>query len=216
MKRSLAILLGITVLSGCGVNNADDEIYPDNGNALNYQLQGEDFNEDIDDDQFGFVRQVKSPVPNSGTTATEWMDREKVALAISQTLVSLPNVHDASVVVTDEEVLVAYTTDQEDEKSRFEVADQVKIATIGLLPRWYHVYITDDEAIRQDVINIGSMATNSPSRERNIEMVIEEMIKRSPQGRKLGPNENENGESLDEMNGHLDKANFHQQLEKKE
>ena len=41
------------------------------------------------------------------------LDREQLAKAISGIIVQIPNVNDASVLVTDEEVLVVYDTDSD-------------------------------------------------------------------------------------------------------
>ncbi|WP_062109377.1 YhcN/YlaJ family sporulation lipoprotein [Bacillus niameyensis] len=221
MKFRWAVLLTtIVTLSACGVNNADENrgIYPKDGNSININEQADNYNDHKDDDQFGYVRQVKSPVPgnDSGETQVSWMNREKAALALSQILVALPNVNDASVIVTDQEVLVAYTTDQNDEKGRFETADQVKKSALNVVPRWYHVYITDDTALRQDVENIGSMNADSANKDESVKNVVNRMLERSPQGRKLNDGENPNGETFGGPNDNIDRTKYRQQFDEKQ
>ncbi|KRG15196.1 YhcN/YlaJ family sporulation lipoprotein [Lederbergia galactosidilytica] len=214
MKAKWPLLLLTATLAACGNNIAEkDDFYPKSGNNINAEEQTDIYNEEASDEQFGFVRQVKSPTPANPNDAKtiQWMDREKAALHISELLVVLPHVSDASVVVTDQEVLVAYTTDTEDEKGRFETADQVKKSVLNYVPRWYHVYVTDDPALRQDVENIGSMTTQSPTKDRSVKLVVESMLERSPQGRAMGEGENANGEKSGETNNHLEKTKYNQQ-----
>ncbi|MCJ7840316.1 YhcN/YlaJ family sporulation lipoprotein [Lederbergia sp. NSJ-179] len=217
MKAKWPIIFLTVTLAACGGNNVaeNDDFYPKNGNSVNKNEQADIYN-DIADDQFGFVRQVKSPVPADPNDAKpiKWMDREQAAHNISQLLVVLPNVQDASVIVTDEEVLVAYNTDADDEKARFETADQVKKSVMGAVPRWYHVYVTDDPKLRQDVENIGSMTTQSPNKDRTVKIVVDRMLERSPQGRALNEGENANGEENGEENNHLDKTKYKQQYDR--
>ncbi|MBO0992058.1 YhcN/YlaJ family sporulation lipoprotein [Bacillus sp. SD088] len=215
MKAKWPIILLTATLAACGSNNIaeNDDFYPKSGNSINSDEQADIYNEETSDDQFGFVRQVKNPTPaNQNDTKTiQWMDREKAALHISEILVVLPHVSDASVIVTDQEVLVAYTTDADDEKGRFEIADQVKKSVLNYVPRWYHVYVTDDPTLRQDVENIGSMTTQSPNKDRSVKMVIEHMLERSPQGRTMGEGENANGEKTGETNDYIEKTKYKQQ-----
>ncbi|GIN56671.1 YhcN/YlaJ family sporulation lipoprotein [Lederbergia ruris] len=218
MKAKWSLILLTASLAACGGNNVaeNDDFYPKSGNSINKEEQADVYNEEASDEQFGFVRQVKSPTPNNPKDAKpiQWMDREKAALHISELLVVLPHVSDASVIVTDQEILVAYTTDANDEKGRFETADQVKKSVLNYVPRWYHVYVTDDPKLRQDVENIGSMTTQSPDKDRTVKMVVDRMLERSPQGRALGEGENANGEKNGEINDHVDKTKYKQQYDR--
>ncbi|KYC86358.1 YhcN/YlaJ family sporulation lipoprotein [Heyndrickxia sporothermodurans] len=215
-KRLIAAaLLGTALLTACGTNNKNvaesPGIYKHSGNTINKQNDEDLYNpekvntQSEKEKEFGFVRQVKSPVPNKNVNFNQdnAMNREKVAKSISNILVTIPNVHDASVLVTDEEVLVAYRTDAKDKKDRFEVADQVKKTAMSVVPRWFHVYVTDDTSLRQDVKNIAYMDSNSQNKEETIKGLVKRMLSRSPQGRKVNDGENPNGEVI---NKHKNKA----------
>jgi hypothetical protein len=164
MKKSLlaAGFSSLLVLGACGVNNANNAneaagdnggMYHGNGNTLNVRDQEELYNEgqnpnlltDNRSEGFGYVRQQKSPIQGETVSYKNMytMDREQTADAISKLSVGIPNVNDASVLVTDEEVLIAYDTGKDTKKERMEVADQVKRSAMSVVPRWYHVYVTD-------------------------------------------------------------------------
>lgn len=58
-------------------------------------------------------------------------------------------------LVTDEEVLVVYDTNAKD---RTETADQVKRTAMSVVPRYYHVYVSDDyQTLAQDVENFATV-----------------------------------------------------------
>lgn len=205
-----ATILGAALLSACGNNNDNKDvaensgIYKQNGNTINRQNEEDLYNpEKVNtpnerSSEFGYVRQVKSPVPNKAVNFKQdnTFDREKVADTISKIAITLPKVHDASSLVTDEEVLIAYRTDVKDKEGRNDIADQVKKTALSVVPRWYHVYVTDDPSLRQDIENIAYMNGASGNHENAINGVIKRMLSRSPQGSKLNNGENENGEAM--------------------
>ncbi|RST77764.1 sporulation protein [Siminovitchia acidinfaciens] len=192
------------ILGACAVNERqtaeNDAVYKKSGNTINRDDRHDLYNPSNNDNNFGFVREVKSPVP--GETAkfnrNDAMDREKTASMISKMTVALPNVLDSSVVVTDAEVLIAYKLSETDKKSRFDTADQVKKTAMSAVPRWYHVYVTDDPALRQYVENIASMKPNSADKDQTVRSTVRMMKESSPQGRKMSDTENENGESRED------------------
>lgn len=152
---------------------------------------------------FGFVRHQKSPVTNESEYYVGDMpsiNREQVADLISKMAILLPNVNDVGTLVTDEEVLVAYETDSD---NRFETADQVKKTAISVVPRWYHVYVSDDPNMIDEVQKYGRLDSNSRDIDRILDSTIKEMIS-APQGRKLSDGENENGEMINENNEEID------------
>lgn len=74
---------------------------------------------------------------------------------------------------------------------------------MSVVPRWFHVYVTDDTSLRQDVKNIAYMDSNSQNKEETIKGLVKRMLSRSPQGRKVNDGENPNGEVI---NKHKNKA----------
>ncbi|MBW8351644.1 YhcN/YlaJ family sporulation lipoprotein [Bacillus sp. IITD106] len=222
--KSIPIILVCLMLVGCGANNnmrtaEDNHVYHKSGNSINVLEHGSNYNRNQqDDDLFGYVRQVKTPIPTGdvkNTKAIQGMNKEETANSISKVLVMLPGVEDASVLVTDQEVLIAYTTNENRNDERFEIADQVKKTAISVVPRWYHVYVTDDPRLRQNVENIASMNARSPDKEKTVRDTVKLMLERSPQGRKLNDGENANGEATGDQNHQLERSNYRQQLENK-
>ncbi|MFK2826498.1 YhcN/YlaJ family sporulation lipoprotein [Bacillus sp. B190/17] len=135
-------------------------------------------------DNFGYVRQQKSPIQGETVSYREihTMDRERMADSISKLSVSLPAVNDSSVLVTDEEVLIAYDTDTRTNKDRKEVADQVKKTALSVVPRWYNVYVTDDTGLRRDIENIAQTNGGMTVAQDDINRTIKLMKQNSPQG----------------------------------
>jgi hypothetical protein len=206
-------ILGSTVLSfalfgsACnGIDKANEEMFHDNGNTINVNDQEELYNEDVsknskrNGEDFGFVRQQKSPVQGQAISNENMyrLDREKVADSISKMSVAIPNVDDCATLVTDEEVLVSYKTDKKDKDARFIVADQVKKTAMSVIPRWYHVYVTDDPNLMQNVENLSKMDSDSKNVNTAIDDTINLMLKASPQGKAIDAGENANGEMIDE------------------
>ncbi|WP_423408072.1 YhcN/YlaJ family sporulation lipoprotein [Heyndrickxia sp. MSNUG] len=228
MKKAIIALgiCGATALTGCANNNAspDDRdgktgIYRQSGHTLNVNDQRPDlYNEDgrkgLKDtsEDFGYVRHQKTGVMGTDNNMDVYqaIDREKMADMIGRYSTMVQNVDDVSTLVTDEEVLIVYQTDSKD---RFETADQVKRMAMSVVPRWFHVYVSDDPTLRKDVENFASLDTDSRNVETMIDGVIKQMLK-SPQGRPMSTGENANGEAEGEMNEKMDKDDISTQTKK--
>lgn len=190
--KIITLLSAAFLLTACGaeerrVANTDDDqtIYKQSGNTMNQDDRHDLYNESNNNsNRYGFVREVKSPVPGESAdiTAQDGPQREQLARSISKMTVALPDVLDSSVVVTDEEVLVSYKTNGGDQNNRKEIADQVKKTALSVVPRWYNVYISDNPAHRQYVENIASMGPYNQSNHKAIRDTVEMMKKDSPQG----------------------------------
>lgn len=61
------------------------------------------------------------------------------------------------------------------------------------MPRYFHVYVSDNEALRQNIENFATQDTGSPGMEDSIDSTISQMLK-SPQGNKVSDGENANGD----------------------
>ncbi|TCL47346.1 sporulation lipoprotein YhcN/YlaJ [Thermolongibacillus altinsuensis] len=212
--RKTWMVIGLSfaaLLSGCAYGmNESKSLYERNGTTINvrdrndlYNTQGVRNGTDSRLTNFGYVRHQGSPIPGNrtqyGTMPT--LNRENVADLISKLCTQLPNVHDVGTLVTDEEVLIVYKTDS---TNRFETADQVKKTAISVVPRYYHVYVSDNPRMFQEIERYGRLDSNSRNIDQIIDPTIKEMLK-SPQGRKLNKGENENGEAIGEMNDRLDR-----------
>ncbi|MEI5907844.1 YhcN/YlaJ family sporulation lipoprotein [Bacillus spongiae] len=196
--RKSAVTISIVSLSligsACANSYGSDEmIVNDDGNTINIANKNDLFNKkgNVSTEgtvsKYGYVRHQKNPAGN-GQISMENMyslNRKEMADIISELSVTLPKVNDCAALVTDEEVLVSYTTNEVDEQGRFEVADQVKKTALSVLPRWYHVYVTDDKMLMRDVENLAPLSSNSEESSDQIDNVIRLMLESSPQGQNV-------------------------------
>ncbi|WP_373463234.1 YhcN/YlaJ family sporulation lipoprotein [Bacillus sp. SORGH_AS_0510] len=214
MKKFIIIagLCSITALTGCSKDMGNRDVYEESGNTINVNNKRHDlYNEGASrgvrnvSDNYGFVRHQKSPLMNDNTANDGYtaLNREQLANIISKYSVNNPNVHDVATLVTDQEVLIAYDTDTKD---RNRTADQVKKTALSVVPRYYHVYVTDNKTLMRDVENLANLDSNSRNSRHAVTELIAQM-KKSPQGMRLNASENENGETADDMN--LKRPNMH-------
>lgn len=200
-------ICGMIGLTGCAANEtARDDIYEESGNTINVNDERADLynvsNKNKASD-FGYVRHQKNPI-NGNKNADNFvaMDREKIADSISKLSSDLPNVNDVATLVTDEEVLIAYSTDSKD---RNETADQVKRTALSVVPRFYHVYVSDSKNLIKNVESYANLSSNSRNADSLVDQLIRKMLK-SPQGRAISEVENENGVMKDEMSPKPDRG----------
>lgn len=224
MRKGL-IIAGICALftsTGCANNKADQDnhgIYKTSGNTINVnneraELYNEGNKKSLREksEDFGYVRHSRNPVMGTNSSNDHYaaIDREQLAKLISQYGTDVPNVDDVSALVTDEEVLIIYKTDS---NNRFETADQVKRMGMTVVPRWYHVYVSDNTNLRKNVENYATLDSDSRNVDSMINGLIKQMLK-SPQGRDMNSGENANGESKDGPNANLTNDNISQKLQK--
>lgn len=202
MKKTpiLTCMLGLALLTACNNDSAVEGLYNESGNTINVNDQRADIlnqNGKKDSADFGYVRHQKSPIEGEQMSVdySSVFDREKIADAISKLCTALPGVDDVSTLVTDEEVLIVYNTN---EKNRDLAADQVKKTAMSLVPRSYHVYVSDNTRLRGNVESFATMRADNGKQENALSKLIKD-LKQSPQGEKLDSDENANGESKEDM-----------------
>jgi hypothetical protein len=152
-------------------------------------------NEEQRNTQFGYVRysQDQLNTENVENLAPE-IDREETANMITKLLIQLRDIKEAATLITDSHALVAYT--REENVDRNQAADSVKKTVQSIIPRWFHVYISDQPQSYKDLQALG----NNTVMETGSHPAIEEIIKRfraeSPQGGDYNEEDNimENGE----------------------
>lgn len=177
-------LISLFAVSGCNNNVNDQEMTQSTPvNPTEVRAPANYYNEDNQNQKqsndFGFTRVNKATVDGQNiNNQVNSLDREQLAKVISNIIVQIPNINDASVLVTDEEVLVVYDTDS---KNREKTADQVKRSTLSAVPRYYHVYISDNTALAQNIENYAPLGSDSRGIDNSIQKTIKEMLK-SPQG----------------------------------
>lgn len=199
MKKTLLMvgICSLSVLAACQNNEAQNDLYQESGNTINVNDSRAEIYRDVKNgnvsEDFGYVRHQKSPITGDKMSTNYYsaIDREKLADAISKNLTTLPNVQDAATLVTDEEVLIIYETNS---TNRHLTADQVKKTAMAFVPRWYHVYVSDNPQLRNLANSYAHLDSNSRTAEAGINNLIKEMLK-SPQGKDLKTEENANGET---------------------
>lgn len=204
--KKLVIILGlctITALTGCTKDMGNRDVYEESGNTINVNNKRHDlYNEGASrgvrnvSNNYGFVRHQKSPLMNDNTANDHYtaIDREQVANIISKYSTEIPNVNDVATLVTDQEVLIAYNTDS---KNRNLTADQVKKTAMSVVPRYYHVFVTDNKVLMRDVENLANLDSTSRNARNLVNGLIKQM-KKSPQGQRMNASEDENGLTPDD------------------
>jgi ribosomal protein S17E len=209
MKINLLIagIATLITISGCAnqaADNGNQGIYKESGNTINVNdQQAELYNEGHSksfknkSEDFGYVRHMRNPTMGTNSSNDHYaaIDREQLANIISQYSTDVPHVDDVSTLVTDEEVLIVYKTDS---KERNETADQVKRMAMSVVPRFYHVYVSDNTKLRRNVENFATLDSDTKNVDSLIDGLISQMRK-SPQGRKMNNSENPNGEMKGEQ-----------------
>lgn len=207
--KKLVLILGlctVTALTGCSKDNGNRDVYEESGNTINVNNKRHDlYNEGASlsvrnaSNNYGFVRHQKSPLMNDNTANDHYtaLDREQVANIISKFSTDIPNVNDVATLVTDQEVLIAYNTDSKD---RNLTADQVKKTAMSVVPRYYHVYVTDNKVLMRDVENLANLDSTSRNARNLVNGLIKQM-KKSPQGKRMNASEDENGLTPDDNMG---------------
>jgi ribosomal protein S17E len=204
--KKLVIILGLctlTALTGCTKDMGNRDVYEESGNTINVNNKRHDlYNEGASrgvrnvSKNYGFVRHQKSPLMNDNTANDHYtaLDREQAANIISKLSTNIPNVNDVATLVTDQEVLIAYTTDSKD---RNLTADQVKKTAMSVVPRYYHVYVSDNKVLMRDVENLANLDSTSRNARNLVNGLITQM-KKSPQGQRINASEDENGRTADD------------------
>ncbi|MBM7704595.1 YhcN/YlaJ family sporulation lipoprotein [Metabacillus iocasae] len=199
----IAMLTMSMLITGCqGQDNAnenDGQALYESGNTINVSETNDMYNRDEKkNNRYGYVRHQKSPVANENQMAQNiaTFDREQAADSISRLSTAIPTVDDVAVLVTDEEVLIAYKADT---KNRNETADQVKRTAMSVVPRYYHVYVSDNSTHFADIERFSQVDIRDKNIQSSIDQTIKEMLQ-SPQGRKMTDGEDANGEGQNELN----------------
>ncbi|AXI31827.1 YhcN/YlaJ family sporulation lipoprotein [Priestia megaterium] len=200
-KSILGIALITSMLTiGCqNKNTAENEnLSPNNPDAINVNEPNHYYNPNNNSGtNYGYVRYTKNTnEQNSNMNQVGTFNREEAADNISKLSTAIPNIKQAATLVTDKDVLVAYKTDA---KNRNNAADQVKRTAMSVVPRYYHVYVSDNPKHMDQIENISEMNTQTNDARKRIDAVIQQMLK-SPQGRKMNGGEDANGREKNELN----------------
>lgn len=100
------------------------------------------------------------------------VDRQVLADIIGQVVVGLPNVDDASVLVTDQYCLIGYSA----KGSNQDVDRQISLAADSIAPGWYKVYTTADPGLRNHIRQVARQYNNNTEM-KNLTSEINALIK---------------------------------------
>ncbi|MBB6453447.1 hypothetical protein HNQ94_001896 [Salirhabdus euzebyi] len=183
MKKSL-LFIGLCIftiiLQGCanqkGLGDETDTLHGTTPDNMNTRIT-----EEKEDTQYGYVRYNENQLDmEREKNFAPKIDREKMANMITKTLLTLDDIEEAATLVTDSHTLVAYTPADGVERER--AAEDVKKTTLSFLPRWYHVYISDQSTAYTDLQSLSNNTTTETGTILAIESVIERFTEQSPQG----------------------------------
>ncbi|MBY6036726.1 YhcN/YlaJ family sporulation lipoprotein [Fictibacillus nanhaiensis] len=194
MKKLGMLLVFSIILAGCG--GGDQKKMGEEYKFSKVNVKDENRignNQNYGD--FGYMRHMSGDKVKSGNNVP-YLNRQKLADMISDMALQLPDIKDVGTLVTDEEVLIGYKTTNKDRNA---AADQVKMTAFSVVPRYYHVYVTDEKGMIDKIEQYQGLNNDTEDIEGIIDQLIQEM-KKAPQGKKWNYGENENGEMNGETN----------------
>ncbi|TKD69303.1 YhcN/YlaJ family sporulation lipoprotein [Pseudalkalibacillus hwajinpoensis] len=219
MKKQMLLILPLALgLAACQGQDATDSF--DHADLTPVKTDPEEYGMNMANSQdrakkgnFGYVRESRNT--NNMTSKKKprdvvYLDRERLADMITSMAIVLPYVNDVATLVTDEEVLIGYKSTTKD---RDATADQVKKTALSVIPRYYHVYVSDEQGMIAEVERYENGSTASDELDKSIEQTIAKM-KKAPQGKIVSEGENENGEMKGEMNDELNDTEGNEMMSK--
>lgn len=217
MKKVLILIAAFTLgLSAC--SSANNGLNPKNTKGSNTQnlstgsrpgdRQNAQTHNDAANGRFGYVHHQRQPGENKEARdgGVAHQDLEQLADRIGRLSVRLPNVTDTSTLVTARNVLIGYKTDSDNRKL---AANQVKNTAMSIVPRYFHVYVTDNAHIIPDIQRFQNLAPTK-NIDKMMDDTIKEMKRTSPQGgnvdQKQNPNGEDKGDQTPEKRNHHNKS----------
>ncbi|WP_229683051.1 YhcN/YlaJ family sporulation lipoprotein [Virgibacillus oceani] len=176
MKVFLSLAFAMVVISGCGnTENATDE-----RDQISDELDpAQELQSPADQEQnnrLGYVRYTKDQLNNDGEkNHTAQIDRREMANMITRIILRNDGFDEVATLVTDEEVLIAYQKNDELEDKR--AADIAKRSAMSATPRFYHVYVSDNVTLMNDIHSLHNSTSQNKNYDNTIEQIINEMEK---------------------------------------
>ncbi|MFC0523863.1 YhcN/YlaJ family sporulation lipoprotein [Pontibacillus salicampi] len=166
---------------GMGMNKINTgENDPNSYDNANYTSVKNDNNNNAAADRFGYSRYNEDQVAKSEDEIRyAVINRENVSDLITRMMLQGQGIKDAATLITDAEALIAYTPNGE--VNRNEAATVAKKTAMSVLPRYYEVYVTDEEGAHKDLASLSNLTTDDNNYRKSLEKTIEQMRK-SPQG----------------------------------
>ncbi|WP_053218762.1 YhcN/YlaJ family sporulation lipoprotein [Virgibacillus senegalensis] len=184
MRKMVPLLLSILLMaSGCATGNRGAVPEVDrslNGTESNNQQGTGNVNEDDVTSRLGYVRYKKDEL-NADEESRQMVsiDRNKTADTITRMILRYDGFEEAATLVTDDEVLIAYTRPEEMEREK--AASIAKKTAMSLMPRYYDIIVSDKAVSFQEIQSLKNSSTLDRDYENTLRSVMESM-KKAPQG----------------------------------
>lgn len=178
-KYAFVLLLCTLFITACGTNQEAEEreqirneLDPTRNDATPSSFEEEN--------RLGYVHYKKDQLNyDDEANHSVTMDRHKIADMITRIILRNAAFDEVATLVTDEEVLIAYGKNDELEDKT--AADIAKKSAMGVMPRYFDVYVSDNRSLIPDIQSLHNNNTQQGSYRNTITSIIKEM-KKSPQG----------------------------------
>ncbi|OYD07239.1 YhcN/YlaJ family sporulation lipoprotein [Paludifilum halophilum] len=102
-----------------------------------------------------------------------YIDREALARQIAHLTTQLPQVDDAAVVVTDDQVFVGVKGDKKEVSDK--TVYEARRTALSLTPRYYQIHVTKDPKLRQKLTRIGDRVRGEGLNQRDREQLLQQL-----------------------------------------
>lgn len=131
------------------------------GRTRNDSINGNEEARGGGQNEIGYFKYNPQNYANKTAGETDvFVDRPLLARHIAEMVTNLPNVKDATALVTDDHVFIGVNT--KNGKVDQKTAKEAKRTAESLTPRYYRVHVTSDKSLNDQITNIGMrMSTNN-------------------------------------------------------
>ncbi|WP_085991466.1 YhcN/YlaJ family sporulation lipoprotein [Oceanobacillus senegalensis] len=183
MKKLVMLIITVScflIVSAC--NTVNDGAMPEiekNADEVNPLNEVEPkTNQDINQ-QLGYVRYSKDEIDVDRENNHEAkIDRPEMAEMITKLILRNDGFQEAATLVTDKEVFIAYQKDENADSER--MADIAKKTAESTMPRFYSVYVSENESLMYDIQSLHNSSTNREYD--NLIQQLKKEMEKTPQG----------------------------------
>ncbi|MBP1950115.1 YhcN/YlaJ family sporulation lipoprotein [Virgibacillus litoralis] len=177
-KLFLSLLIVTVTFAGCAnTDNATDNEQQQIVDELDPSQENQPDNP-AGDNKLGYVRYTKDQLnndPEKNNSVT--IDRTKMANMITRIILRNDGFEEVATLVTDEEVLIAYSKNEEMDSTK--AADMAKKSAVSAMPGYFKVYVSDNELLMQDIQSLHNSSIQNNNYDNTINQIIKEMNKSS-------------------------------------
>ena len=180
MNRILSILVLCFVLTACAHTDNSTGEQEQILDQLDPNRETKIQNTSNLNDKLGYVNYTRDQLNiDSEEHHAVSIDKIQMADMIARIILRNEGFNRVATLVTDEEVLIAY--DRNDDLDQNIAADIASKTAASIMPRFYHVYVTDNETLIQDIQSLHNSSTQNNNYDNTLDQIIAQM-KKSPQG----------------------------------